>query len=103
MTNAKFFPSHQLGHIRQQLEKLDESKLSNLTLLQFKDPTTALILGLLIGTLGIDRFYIGDTGIGVAKLLTFGGCGIWALVDLFLIMGACRDKNLEQFQRIALY
>jgi hypothetical protein len=50
-----------------------------------KSYTTALILSILLGTLGIDRFYLGYTGIGVAKLLTLGGCGIWALVDLILI------------------
>ena len=45
----------------------------------------ALLLALFVGTLGIDRFYLGHTGIGIAKLLTFGGCGVWALIDLVLI------------------
>lgn len=50
-----------------------------------KSYTTALILSILLGTLGIDRFYLGYTGLGIAKLLTLGGCGIWALIDLVLI------------------
>ena len=50
-----------------------------------KSYTTALILSIFLGTLGIDRFYLGYTGIGIAKLLTFGGCGVWALIDLVLI------------------
>ena len=50
-----------------------------------KSWTTALILSILLGGLGIDRFYLGHTGLGVAKLLTLGGCGIWALIDLILI------------------
>jgi TM2 domain-containing membrane protein YozV len=66
--------------------------------LQFKEPTTSLIVSLLGGQLGIDRFMIGDTGMGVAKLLTCGGLGIWAIVDWFLIMGATREKNMEAFQ-----
>jgi hypothetical protein len=41
--------------------------------LQFKDPTTSLIISLLGGSFGIDRFMIGDTGLGVGKLLTCGG------------------------------
>jgi hypothetical protein len=46
---------------------------------------TALLLSIFLGGLGIDRFYLGYTGLGVAKLLTLGGCGVWALIDLILI------------------
>lgn len=46
---------------------------------------TALLLSILLGGLGVDRFYLGHTGIGVGKLLTLGGCGIWALIDIVLI------------------
>lgn len=45
----------------------------------------ALLLSFFIGYLGVDRFYLGHTGLGVAKLLTFGGCGIWAFIDFILI------------------
>jgi TM2 domain/Domain of unknown function (DUF4352) len=44
------------------------------------------LLSLLVGVLGVDRFYLGKIGTGIAKLLTFGGLGIWALVDLVLIL-----------------
>ncbi len=50
-----------------------------------KSFTTALLLSFFLGGLGIDRFYLGYTGLGVAKLLTVGGCGIWALIDFIMI------------------
>lgn len=50
-----------------------------------REYVTALLLSIFLGNLGIDRFYLGQTGLGIGKLLTFGGCGIWSLIDLILI------------------
>jgi TM2 domain-containing membrane protein YozV len=51
-----------------------------------KDWLVTLLLCLFLGCFGIHRFYSGSTGIGVAQLLTFGGCGIWALIDFIMIL-----------------
>ena len=99
MTNAKFFESHQMNMIRERLVALDDSKWVMLSTLQLKDPTTSLIVSILAGGFGIDRFMIGDTGLGVGKLLTCGGLIVWKIVDWFLIMGATREKNMEMFNR----
>lgn len=62
---------------------------------QKKSPEVALILSLFFGSLGIDRFYLGQIGIGLLKFITAGGAGIWTVIDWFLIMGAARAKNIE--------
>ena len=100
MVNNKYFPESQILFIRQRLLAADDSKEGLLHALQFKDPTIALILSVLIGELGIDRFYIGDTGLGIGKLLTCGGLGIWSIIDWFLIMGATREKNLFRLMSV---
>ena len=51
-----------------------------------KDCMTTLLLAILVGGLGVDHFYAGKTGTGVLKLLTLGGCGLWALIDIIMIV-----------------
>lgn len=101
MNYSKFFEPFQVAAVRDMLLQADDSKFVRVQVLNLKDPTISLIISLLGGTLGIDRFFIGDTGLGVAKLLTCGGFGIWAIVDWFLIMGRTREINFEKF-RMAL-
>ena len=100
MTNNKFFESYQIPQIRERLLQMDEAKWTLMQTFQFKDPTTSLIVSLLGGYLGIDRFLIGDTGLGIAKLLTCGGLGVWTIIDWFLIMGATKEKNMVKLQQV---
>ena len=100
MMNNKFFPESQIPFIRERLLATDESRAGMLHTMQFKDPIISLILSLLIGGWGIDRFYIGDTGLGIAKLVTCGGLGIWAIIDWLLIMNSTREKNLTRLMSV---
>jgi len=56
-----------------------------------KEYLVALLFSIFLGYFGVDRFYLGNVGIGIGKLLTLGGCGIWYLIDIILI--ATRSSN----------
>ncbi len=54
---------------------------------------TTLIICILAGFVGGHRFYVGKTGTGIAMLCTLGGCGVWTVIDLFMIItGKFTDK-----------
>ncbi len=89
-------PAESINMIREKLLDMDYGTAS-VKMAQFKDPMIVLILSILTGTWGVDRFYLGDIGLGVIKLITCGGCGIWWLIDLILISDLTKKKNLESF------
>lgn len=106
--NTANFPSEQLPSLRERLAQLDDSQANQvIAAADVKNPTTAQILSIFLGGFGVDRFYIGHTGLGIGKLLvtlllpivTLGislfFSWIWIVVDWFLIMNATKAANLE--------
>lgn len=65
-----------------------------------KNWTTALLLCLFLGTIGVHRFYVGKIGTGILMIVTLGGFGIWVLVDLIMIIvGKFADKQARPLKR----
>lgn len=93
MTNQKYFPTEKIEHIRNRLEDISESQFNNLFAIELKDPTTMLLVSIFLGSLGIDRFMLGDTGMGILKLLTGGLCGILTIIDWFTVTGKTKELN----------
>lgn len=77
-----------------QLEEVDEETLAMLMALQLKSPIIGFVLGFLLGFLAADRFYKGDIGLGVVKLLLWWiTLGIWILIDWFLVWHGIKKDN----------
>ncbi|MBQ2376419.1 MAG: TM2 domain-containing protein [Bacteroidales bacterium] len=97
MQNGKKFTTADIMIIKQQLESLTPEQIQLLATGDYLDPTVNVIVSVLVGSLGIDRFLIGQTGWGILKLLTGGALGVWTIVDWFQISGLTKEANMEKF------
>lgn len=79
--------------LTEQQKALYQSQMSSVR----KEPTTALILAVV---LIVDRLYLGDFALGVLKIVTAGGCGIWALIDWFTAQDRAHEYNRKKAQEI---
>lgn len=78
----------------------DESKFNLLTTVDIKDTTTLLLISIFLGGLGIDRFMLGDIGMGILKLLTGGVCGILTIIDWFTVQNRTRELNYNNIMMV---
>ena len=100
MTNQKYFPAEKIMYIKAKLTDMDESKLTMLQTIDLKDPTTILLVSIFLGGLGIDRFMLGDTGMGILKLLTGGVCGILTIIDWFTVSNKTKELNFNKIMTL---
>ena len=112
MHSSKLSPEY-IEAIRSRLANLDDDK-SIFAFADVKDPTIMLIISILLGGLGVDRFMIGDYVLGAGQLALFIigwflcfipwiGWIIWEIIDWFLIMGATRKYNSNKvLERLTL-
>jgi len=100
MTNQKYFPEERAVIIRDRLLQMDDQQFSMLSSIELKDPTTLLLVSIFLGYLGIDRFMLGDTGMGVLKLLTGGCCGVLAIIDWFSIQKKTKELNFNKLMAL---
>jgi hypothetical protein len=81
--------------IRERLADADEG-IAQAAFASCKGEILMMVMAGFFGCYGVDRFMLGEVGLGVAKLLTCGGCGIWAMIDTFTAPARTRKYNSEK-------
>lgn len=100
MTNQKYFPPEKIMYLKEKLAAMDENKFAMVSTVELKDPTTILLVSIFLGSLGIDRFMLGDTGMGILKLLTGGCCGILTIIDWFTVSKKTKELNFNNIMTV---
>jgi len=98
--NAKKLPAERVNEIKDLLLKADDNKASAAQSISLKDGTTMMLIAWIAGAYGVDRFMLGQTGLGIAKLLTLGGCGIWAIIDIFSASKRAKEFNYNKLREV---
>lgn len=100
VANGKKLPPEKAVIIREKMAQVDDSRYATINSIEFKDPTTMLMVSIFLGELGVDRFMMGETGMGILKLLTGGLCGILWLIDLIGISNKVKEYNFNELMKI---
>jgi TM2 domain-containing membrane protein YozV len=99
-TNGKKLPSDKAVLIREKMVQANDSRYATISSIELKDPTTMLLVSIFLGGLGVDRFMMGDTGMGILKLLTAGLCGVLWLIDIIGITNKVKEYNYNELMKI---
>jgi TM2 domain-containing membrane protein YozV len=100
MANQDKLPSEKIGMLKSSLDKVEESKIDALMGIEFKSPMTIFLLAWFVGWIALDRFLLGNVGVGIARILTLHGFGIWWLVDLITSMKRTREFNYNKVKNL---
>lgn len=95
LSNRQYFPSEKLVYLKNKMMEMDENKFEMISTIDLKSPQTIILISIFLGALGVDRFMIGDIGMGILKLLTGGLCAILWFFDLFTISDRVKKINFE--------
>lgn len=96
-THASRFEPEVIGEVHDRVAAMNDDQFMILQSAgNFREPWLILAIAIV----GWDRFLLEDVGLGILKLITFGGLGLWWLIDLFTVMGRTRRFNYRRFMQI---
>jgi len=97
--NVENFTPMDLMTVKQKLEQMDDSKFYLVQGIEFQKPSIILIIAILLGW---ERFFLDDVGLGILKVITCCGCGIWWLVDIFTAKDRAKKYNFKKFTQATM-
>ena len=100
LKNGECFDMMAAQDVQKKLEELDDSKAGMLMSLNLQKPTVILLIAILLGW---ERFFLEDIGMGVVKVLTCYGCGIWWLIDIFSAQRRTYEYNYRKFTEMIMF
>lgn len=95
ISKSNYFPDEKLPEIKNILNNMNDNQFFLLESLDLPNPQMVFFISLFFGILGVDRFLLGNILLGILKLITVGGFGIWYLIDLCIIIGVTRRHNFK--------
>ena len=96
MKNGECFDLKVVQDVQNRLAEIDDSKSAYLMSLNLQKPTIMLIIAIVLGW---ERFFLDDIGMGILKVVTCYGCGIWWLVDIFSAQSRTYEYNYRKFNQ----
>lgn len=93
--NGENLPEETITLVAQQLEGVDEIKSIGLQALRFMDPTLILVIAIVFGW---ERLFLDDVAMGILKIITCQGLGIWWLIDIFTAKRRAREYNYNKLE-----
>ncbi|MBR1871953.1 MAG: TM2 domain-containing protein [Bacteroidales bacterium] len=100
LKNGECFDLMTIPEIQKRLGELDDSKAPMLMGLGLQNPTLILLLAILFGW---ERFFLDDIALGIVKVITCYGCGIWWLVDIFTAKKRTYEYNYKRFNQMLMF
>ncbi len=95
--NAENFHPHDLMIIKDKLEKMNDDKFFLIQGVELQKPSTILLIAVILGW---ERFWLGDIGLGILKIVTFYGCLIWWFVDIFSAKDRAKKHNFAKISKV---
>lgn len=94
LKNGECFDMMAVQDVQNKLAEVDDAKSALLMSMSLQKPTVMLIIAIVLGW---ERFFLDDIGLGVVKVITCYGCGIWWLIDIFSAQRRTYEYNYKKF------